>query len=71
MEISNPRLNDRIYVGFIDQTHTGFTDRTRAGLKAGMPFADITCVALSIPGGKRTVVPESNAPSEPGTHITH
>jgi hypothetical protein len=33
MEISNPRLTDRIYAGF--------TDRTRAGLKAGMPFADI------------------------------
>jgi hypothetical protein len=28
-------------------------------------------VAFSIPRGKRTVVPESNAPSEPGTNITH
>jgi hypothetical protein len=71
MEISNLRLANRIYVGFVDQTHKGFTDRARAVLKARTPFADIKLVALSISGGKRTEVRESNAPSKPGTHITY
>jgi hypothetical protein len=71
MEISNLRLANRIYIGFIDQTHKGFTDRARAVLKARTPFTDIKLVALGIPGGKRALVFESSALSEPCTHITY
>jgi hypothetical protein len=45
---------------------------SRRHFEAGTPFADIKLRdSVSIPGGKRTVVPESSVPSKPGIHITY
>jgi len=70
MEIPNPRLTDRIYVGFIDRTHTGLLIESRWSWGRDA-LRRYKTAALSIPGGKRNVTPEPNAPPEPGTHITH